>query len=239
MTKKVSPLKQYLKSSRSIHYSLILVLPVLAIYEAGVFFLFRDSFFEMRNTGEVLIRSFFTRINLSNPYIISGILLLVFMAVMIRGYRIEKKPGVHANFLVYMLIESMFWGSTLYITLHLFAEIPLQMMTLEDKMANMNLAIGAGIFEELIFRMVIITAIFIVLQQGVGVSENASKITSILLAAIIFAGFHLFMETFSPNVFAQRVFGGLFLGVLYTFRGYGISAYAHIIYNFLILADTW
>ena len=163
MTKKVSLFRQYLHSSRSIHYSLILVLPLLAIYEFGVFILFRDSFFEMRNTGEILIRSFFTTLNLNNPYIISSILLLVFLLVMIRGYRIEKNPGVHANFLIYMLIESMLWGSLLYISLHLFTDLPLQIITLKDKLANMNLAIGAGVFEELIFRMVIISALYIIL----------------------------------------------------------------------------
>lgn len=239
MTKKRSPFKQYLQSSRSIHYSLILVLPILAIYELGIFVLFRDSFFEMRNSGEILIRSFFTTINLTNPYIISSLLLLIFIAVMVRGYRIEKKPGVRANFIIYMLMESMLWGSILYISLHLFSDLPLQILRLEDKLANMNLAIGAGIFEELIFRMVVISALFVVLEKGLGFGESSAGIVAIVFAAFIFAGFHLFMEPFTIPVFAQRMAGGVFLGVLYTYRGYGISAYSHIIYNFLILADTW
>ena len=239
MTRKVSLFRQYLNSSRSIHYSLILVLPILAIYEFGIFILFRDSFFEMRNTGEVMLRNFFTVINLNNPYIISVILLIIFIGVMIRGYRIEKKPGVHANFLIYMMIESMLWGAVLYISLFMFSEIPLQLITLQDKLANMNLAIGAGIFEELVFRVVIITALVTIHHRGLGFSESSAGIFSIIIAAVIFAGFHLFMEPFTVSVFSQRIIGGVFLGTLYTFRGYGISVYSHIIYNFLILADTW
>ncbi|MCF7807897.1 MAG: CPBP family intramembrane metalloprotease [Candidatus Marinimicrobia bacterium] len=239
MTKKVSPFKQYLKSSKSIHYSLVVILPLLFIYEIGVFILFRDSFYEMRNTGEVLLRSFFAGINLNNPFIISGILLAIFIAVMIRGYRIEKAPGLHANFIIYMLIESMVWGSILFIGMSLFSDLPLQIMGIEDKLANLNLAVGAGIFEELIFRMVVISAVIVILERGLRQSEMVSGLVAILVSAFVFAAFHLFTEPFTVPVFAQRVVGGVYLGVLYAYRGYGISAYTHIIFNFLILAETW
>jgi membrane protease YdiL (CAAX protease family) len=78
-----------------------------------------------------------------------------------------------------------------------------------------------------------------VLSHGLTFSANVSNATAILFAAIIFAAFHLFMEPYSLPVFAQRVAGGVYLGILYSFRGYGISVYSHIIFNFLILADTW
>jgi membrane protease YdiL (CAAX protease family) len=158
---------------------------------------------------------------------------------MVRGYKLEKAPGVHANYIIYMLIESMFWGVILFIGMYFFMRIPLQILNLEDKIANINLAIGAGIFEELIFRMILISAISIVLSHGLTFSANVSNATAILFAAIIFAAFHLFMEPYSLPVFAQRVAGGVYLGILYSFRGYGISVYSHIIFNFLILADTW
>lgn len=106
-------------------------------------------------------------------------------------------------------------------------------------MANINLAIGAGIFEELIFRMVIIGALFVVFESGLRQAETVSGFMAILLSSLIFAAFHLFTEPFTVPVFAQRIVGGMFLGVLYSYRGYGISVYTHIIFNFLILAETW
>jgi len=239
MARKVSVLKQYHQSSRSLHYSLILTLPALAIYELGVFLLFRDSFFELRNSGELLLRSLFQSLGLSDPMIISAVLALLFLIIMIRGYRIEKKPGIHADYIIYMLLESMAWGGMLYVALQFFARLPLQILSMEETLSNLNLAIGAGIFEELIFRMIIIGALLVILDRGLHLPEKISVPTAILLAAIIFAAFHLFMEPFSPAIFAQRVFGGILLGVLYYTRGYGISVYAHIVYNFLILAESW
>jgi len=239
MAKKVSVLQQYLNSSKSLHYSLILTLPALAIYELGILILFKGSFFELRNSGEILIRSFFDTLGLTNPIIVSAILLCLFAIIMIRGYKLEKKPGLHANYIVYMLLESMLWGSLIFIALQLFTQLPLQLITMEEKLSNINLAIGAGIFEELIFRLVVIAAILIILQRGIGLGPWVVIPSGIFISAIIFAGFHLFMEVYSFPIFSQRVVGGILLGSLYYTRGYGISVYAHIIYNFLILADSW
>lgn len=239
MAKKVSVLRQYLQSSKSLHYSLILTLPALAIYEIGVLVLFRDAFFELRNTGEILIRSLFESLGLTEPLIVSAILLILFLVIMIRGYRIEKKPGIHAEYIIYMLLESMFWGSLIFIGLQLFTQLPLQMISLEEKISNINLAIGAGIFEELIFRLVVIGALLVVMERGIGLPSKAAVPAAILLSAVIFAAFHLVMEVYSFPVFAQRVVGGIMLGTLFHIRGYGISVYAHIIYNILILAESW
>ncbi|MCF7922174.1 MAG: CPBP family intramembrane metalloprotease [Candidatus Marinimicrobia bacterium] len=239
MAKKVSALRQYLNSSKSLHYSLILTLPALAIYEIGVIILFQDSFFELRNSGEVLLRSLFESLGLRHPLVISGILLGLFMMVMIRGYKIEKKPGIHANYIVYMLLESMLWGGFIFISLQFFTQLPLQMVSMEEKLSNINLAIGAGIFEELIFRMVVISSILIVLERGLAMGSRVSVPLAIFFSAIVFAGFHLFMEVYSFPIFSQRMFGGILLGSLFYARGYGISVYAHIIYNFLILAYSW
>jgi membrane protease YdiL (CAAX protease family) len=239
MAKKVTALRQYLTSSKSLHYSLILTLPALAIYEIGILILFRDSFFELRNTGEILLRSFFESLGLTNPLIVSVILMALFIVVMVRGYKIEKKPGIHANYIIYMLLESMLWGCFIFISLQLFNKLPLQLITMEDKISNINLAIGAGIFEELIFRLVLIGAILIILERGLSLTPRVAVPSAILLSALVFAAFHLFMEAFSVSVFSQRVLGGSLLGSIYYARGYGIAVYAHIIYNILILAYSW
>ena len=138
-----------------------------------------------------------------------------------------------------MLIESMLWGAALFVALQLFTQLPLQIITFEDKLSDMNLAIGAGIFEELIFRLVLISAILVILQKGLSLNQSWSVPIAIILGSIVFAAFHLLMEVFTPAIFGQRVFGGILLGILFRFRGYGISVYAHVIYNMLILAESW
>lgn len=239
MSKKRSPFQQYLQSSRTLHYGLTLTLPVLVLYELGIFFLFRGSYYELRNTGEVLLRHVFDTLGLTNIYILSALLTLIFLIVVIRGYRQERRVGIQANYVLYMLLESVFWGGLLYGVMLAYTQLPLQMVGLADKLANINLALGAGIFEELIFRMILITALLVILQKGLGFQTRSSEMLAIVISAIVFAGFHLFMEPFHFLIFMQRVVGGLFLGYLYQHRGYGISVYTHIIFNLLILAETW
>jgi membrane protease YdiL (CAAX protease family) len=239
MIRKKTPFQQYLTSSRNFHYGVILTLPALILYELGIFALFRDSHYELRNSGEVLLRQVFHSIGLDNVYLIAGFLLTFFLVVMIRGYRLERAPGIHANFLVFMLAESVLWGCLLYLTMLGYARIPMQLHIPVDKLANINLAIGAGIFEELIFRMVLISAVLVIFQKGFRQTVRFSEPMAVLISAIIFAAFHLFMESFSVAIFLQRVLGGVFLGYLYLYRGYGISVYSHIVFNLLILSETW
>ena len=133
----------------------------------------------------------------------------------------------------------MLWGGLIFIGLQLFTQLPLQVITMEAKLSNINLAIGAGIFEELIFRLVVISSILVILERGIAMDIRYSVPLAIVLSAVVFAAFHLFMEVYSFPIFSQRVVGGILLGSLFYTRGYGISVYAHIIYNFLILADSW
>jgi len=239
MTSRKSPFRQYLSRSKTFHYGLILTLPALALYEIGIFLLFKDSYYELRNTGEVLLRQVFSSMGLDDIYVISAILLAIFLFIMIRGYRIEKAPGIQANYLFYMLCESLIWGALLYAIMLGYARLPLQILSFTEKMSNINLAVGAGIFEELIFRMVLISALMVVLKQGLGFGRRWVEPLGIVMAAVVFAGFHLFMEPFVFLIFMQRVIGGIYLGYIFQYRGYGISVYTHIMFNLLILAESW
>ncbi len=42
-------------------------------------------------------------------------------------------------------------------------------------------------------------------------------------------------DFFSMELFLLRFFAGIILGVLYFFRGFGITAYTHSIYDLIIL----
>ena len=69
--------------------------------------------------------------------------------------------------------------------------------------------------------------------------KKIAKITSgIILSAALFSLFH-FMGDYGeePNfsVFMMRFIAGIFLGWIYVFRGFGPAAYAHTVYDLIIL----
>ena len=100
------------------------------------------------------------------------------------------------------------------------------------------LSIGAGIYEEFIFRLFLIAGFSYLIVFVLQWKPVASKIVAVIVSAVVFSLFHFIgVLGDQPNVslFLIRYLGGLFLGILYCFRGFGITAYAHSMYDLFLL----
>tara|TARA_B100000886_G_C20358864_1_gene464275 strand:- start:713 stop:1096 length:384 start_codon:yes stop_codon:yes gene_type:complete len=103
---------------------------------------------------------------------------------------------------------------------------------------NVTLAVGAGIYEEILFRVILIflfNYIFALVFQLEYYFKNA---VSIILASVCFSLFHFigeFGDHYSFNIFMVRFLAGIYLGILYFFRGFGITAWAHSLYDLIVL----
>ena len=78
---------------------------------------------------------------------------------------------------------------------------------------------------------------FIRQKKNLRTSEIESRFLLIMSSAI-FSIFHFFGsygDTFSFPLFFVRFFAGIFLAMIYIFRGFGITAYAHSIYDLFVL----
>ena len=101
------------------------------------------------------------------------------------------------------------------------------------------LAIGAGIWEEFLFRLGVIGLVKIFMIKIIGYSSIFSAFLAIITSAVLFSLFHYlgpFSENFAYKSFYLRTLAGIFLGSLYLFRGFGISVYTHIIYDMAIVS---
>ena len=102
--------------------------------------------------------------------------------------------------------------------------------------------IGAGIYEELIFRLILICLLMLIFQDLFGIEKKPAVILSVAISAILFsAHHHIFFanghlyqgETFTVGKFAFRAIAGAYFAVLYAVRGFGITAGTHAFYNIL------
>ena len=103
---------------------------------------------------------------------------------------------------------------------------------------RVTLAVGAGIYEEFLFRFVLILIFTKLIIFIFEMEYNYSRIIAMFISAGIFSGFHFigdFGDFFSFNTFMIRFFAGILLGVIYFSRGFGITAWAHSIYDLIIL----
>jgi membrane protease YdiL (CAAX protease family) len=98
------------------------------------------------------------------------------------------------------------------------------------------LSLGAGLFEEFAFRVVLVT---VLLWATRIVFANWLSVTlSILGAAFLFSLAHYvgpFGEPFAPASFLFRWAAGLVFTLLYYTRGFAVTAYTHALYDLWVL----
>lgn len=143
-------------------------------------------------------------------------------------------------FFVYMFLESLIYGSLLGLIVGGLTGVLLNPQGIYVNQSKINLLIlnlGAGIYEEFVFRFFLLSAIFLILKR---VIRNKLIIYSgaILLSSALFSFFHylqLFNEPFQVSSFLFRFIAGGVFSIIFIFRGYGIAAYSHSLYNILLM----
>lgn len=96
---------------------------------------------------------------------------------------------------------------------------------------------GAGVYEELVFRVLLLGILMLVLTQWMHMEHAYAAAWSVALGAIIFSAYHHIGangDKFELNVFLQRLIAGLYFSALYYNRSFGIAAASHAMYDILV-----
>ena len=109
-------------------------------------------------------------------------------------------------------------------------------------MADIVTSIGAGIYEELVFRLILICLLMILFQDVMQLERGSSIVWSILVSAALFSAYHHIdflsgrlnpRDPFSLTKFAFRAIAGVYFAVVFAIRGFGITAGAHAFYDII------
>jgi hypothetical protein len=110
---------------------------------------------------------------------------------------------------------------------------------------NSITGIGAGIYEELIFRLILICLLMLIFQDIMGLSRTSSIIFAVAISAAVFSAYHHFdfrhgrlalIAAFSWPPFMFRTIAGVYFAGLFAVRGFGITAGTHAFYDILAAA---
>ncbi len=109
--------------------------------------------------------------------------------------------------------------------------------------------IGAGIYEELIFRLILISLSMVFFETVLGIRRIRAVIISVIISSVLFSLHHHFVflngqfakaETFTMTRFAFRTVAGVFFAVIFAARGFGIAAGTHAFYDIIAtLLNAW
>ncbi|MEQ9460802.1 MAG: CPBP family intramembrane glutamic endopeptidase [Phycisphaeraceae bacterium] len=104
-------------------------------------------------------------------------------------------------------------------------------------------SIGAGLYEELLFRLIAIALIHMVLADLLALPEPAATLTSIALSALLFALYHFDNPNplaWDPTQWARFSFymiAGVYFAAVYVLRGFGIVAATHAVYDIIVITQ--
>lgn len=106
--------------------------------------------------------------------------------------------------------------------------------------AEMVFSIGAGVYEELVFRLAAIALVHLVLVDLIGVPRAWGALLAVLVSAVLFTAYHF--TAVRPFVWSDSLprslfyfAAGLYFAALYVLRGFGIVAATHALYDILIV----
>ena len=227
----------YFLKSRTSFYSFLFTLPLFFLYEANIVFLSWDDILVVRNGADFLMRNILESFDIYGLYGLGLVFFLGLLVTYIFFIKEDHQQEVKFNFLFIMLAESMLWSFVLYFSLFKFLVL-LMNPTGKTILQQVTLAIGAGIYEEFLFRVLLIAGLSGILGFVFMWDKTFKNIIAVVLSGGIFSAFHFMGEYgdfFSMELFLIRFFAGLILGVLYMYRGFGITAYTHSIYDLIVL----
>ena len=176
--------------------------------------------------------------------------LLAVVAILLAWHLARKdKWTFEPRLYLGMAAESIIWGIPIFIVglaLMRYATPPLAAIapvlasigTLPFK-SQLILSVGAGIYEELLFRLIAITVLNMLLVDVCEMKMPTAIPLIILISALLFSAYHyLGSEPFQTGIFLFRTGIGVYLAGIYIYRGFGIAVGAHTVYD-LIVATYW
>lgn len=103
--------------------------------------------------------------------------------------------------------------------------------------ARLTISVGAGLYEELLFRMFLIGAAHFFFVDILRLSPRTGSIAAVAVSAGAFGFYHLTPGSgFEASWFALYAAAGAYLGSVYVLRGFGIVVATHALYDVLVLA---
>ena len=227
----------YLRYTRSPLYSFLFTLPLFIIYEIGLLLSTSEDLSYLRNGADALMRRMLSIFGIDGLFWISGVFLFGFLIIYFLQKYSWNEYDIKSNYFLSMVLESIIWSYVLFIFM---SNMHILLMATNGYrvIQNVTLAIGAGIYEEILFRVILIFLFNYTFSLVFRWNNYLNTGISIVFASVLFSLFHFigeFGDYFSFDIFMIRFLAGIALGILYCFRGFGITAWTHSLYDLIVL----
>jgi membrane protease YdiL (CAAX protease family) len=238
----------------------LFVLPLLMIYEVGLHFLGPTPVANLRNGADVWLRSSLASVGVAPAYG-APVALLLLMLTWTLLYR-EQRPRDPVGVWIGMNVESVIFAAFLYVASQglwpllqtlggvlddRHAKTPVLELArrayevsgppvAEPALVNLVRFVGAGIYEEALFRLVLLSGLLAAFNLA-ELPRRWSIGCAAVASALLFAGAHNLGphgEPFQGSLFLFRTLAGVYFAWIYCVRGFGIAVGTHAGYDVLV-----
>jgi hypothetical protein len=207
--------------------SLVLVFPLLLAYEVGV--LFAGSV----NGADVVTRLLFAALGRPAYLALHALIAAGFLLWIRRG---DRWATLRLPVVAPVILEAALYALTLGALVSLILE---RVLGLGPSSASVIAALGAGVHEELVFRLALLGGI-VALAAGSPSLSGRPRVALALALALSSVAFSLAHhvgahgEAWTARALAFRVLAGAAFGLIFWFRSLAHAVYAHAIYDLFV-----
>jgi hypothetical protein len=220
---------------------LAFLIPLLSVYEFGVLWLGGMQPELLRNGADSWLRWILDQLGFSSLYMLPAVIVLVFVVWHIstrEPWRLdcEVLGGMFAESLALALVLVIIGRLQDKAFAHMEATRLLSMYGGPNAGESVICYLGAGIYEETLFRLLLLPAVYYGLK-GLAVPSPAAMTMAMTASALTFAAAHYvgpLADSFLWYTFIFRWLAGLFFAGVFVLRGFGIAVGAHAAYDILV-----
>jgi membrane protease YdiL (CAAX protease family) len=225
-------LRNYVRKTRDPVANLILVLPLVLVYGAGVVFLDPRAF----NGADFITERLYRALGQEGLALLYAAVAVGFVIALGRMKRTGSfDPGIYALIVSESLVYACLLGeATVRILWHLglgprdpVLELPM--------LTRVLVSLGAGVNEELVFRLLMIGGLLPVVTRLMAGRRTTALVLLVLVSSVLFSLAHFLSEPFSLDRFFFRLVCGMIFAIIYRTRGFAVAVYTHALYDIRVL----
>jgi membrane protease YdiL (CAAX protease family) len=235
----------YFEQSAMPFTSLVFLIPLIVVYEVGTRWYASDpvSHVEQRIIAFNIMQNFFNWCGAKGQYMPAAAVV----GILLTFHILKRDPaGARSGVLLGMGFESVMYAIPLVTMGYVFQHYLLSHQVADNWRRLLVLSIGAGIYEEMVFRLVLFHLLHMLLVDVLRIPKGRAVPLMVVTSAVLFSLYHYRMpwfpwftltgsEVFEWQSFVFRTLAGIYFGMIFMWRGFGLTAGAHASYDILIV----
>ena len=222
--------------------SLVFLIPLLSLYETGVLWMGGHNPDSLRNGADSWMRAILEQVGLNPAYLMPLVIVFIFTVWQLKSQESWQLDG---GVLLGMLGESLALAVAL-IVIGRVQDMAFQKLEASGIVASLGSPpaaiedlvcyVGAGIYEETLFRLLLLPAIYYCLTT-IGLPSVVATTIAVTGSGLAFSAAHYIGPVAEPFVWFSFIFrwlAGIFFAGIFVLRGFGVAVGAHAAYDILV-----